>query len=85
MILIKNSLNKKLSYNNRIKMSGRDQTILSQEIQALETMLQQLDSEMMSIEANIECETLKRITMRFLQVLKDRAETKIRLLRESQS
>ena len=66
-------------------MSGRDQTNISQEIQALETMLQQLDSEMMSIEANIECETLKRITMRFLQVLKDRAETKIRLLRESQS
>ena len=66
-------------------MSGRDQTNISQEIQALETMLQQLDSEMMSIEANIECETLKRITMRFLQVLKDRAETKIRLLRENQS
>ena len=66
-------------------MSGRDQTNISQEIQALETMLQQLDSEMMSIEANIECETLKRITIRFLQVLKDRAETKIRLLRESQS
>ena len=66
-------------------MSGRDQTNISQEIQALETMLQQLDSEMMSIEANIECETLKRITMRFLQVLKDRAETKLRLLRETQS
>ena len=66
-------------------MSGRDQTNISQEIQALETMMQQLDSEMMSIEANIECETLKRITMRFLQVLKDRAETKIRLLRESQN
>ena len=66
-------------------MSGRDQTNISQEIQALETMLQQLDSEMMSIEANIECETLKRITMRFLQVLIDRAETKIRLLRERQN
>ena len=66
-------------------MSGRDQININQEIQALETMLQQLDSEMMSIEANIECETLKRITMRFLQVLKDRAETKIRLLRESQN
>ena len=66
-------------------MSGRDQININQEIQALETMLQQLDSEMMSIEANIECETLKRITMRFLQVLKDRAETKLRLLRERQS
>ena len=66
-------------------MSGRGQTNISQEIQALETMMQQLDSEMMNIEATIECETLKRITMRFLQVLKDRAETKIRFLRESQS
>ena len=66
-------------------MSGQGQTNISQEIQALETMIQQLDSEMMNIEATIECETLKRITMRFLQVLKDRAETKIRLLRESQN
>ena len=66
-------------------MSGRGQTNISQEIQALETMMQQLDSEMMNIEATIECETLKRITMRFLQVLKDRAETKIRLLRENQN
>ena len=66
-------------------MSGRGQTNISQEIQALETMIHQLDSEMRNIEATIECETLKRITMRFLQVLKDRAETKIRLLRESQN
>ena len=66
-------------------MSGRGQTNISQEIQSLETMIQQLDSEMMNIEATIECETLKRITMRFLQVLKDRAETKIRLLRERQN
>ena len=66
-------------------MSGRGQTNISQEMQALETMMQKLDSEMMNIEATIECETLKRITMRFLQVLKDRAETKIRLLRESQN
>ena len=66
-------------------MSGRGQTNISQEIQALETMMQQLDSEMMNIESTIECETLKRITMRFLQVLKDRAETKIRLLREIQN
>ena len=66
-------------------MSGRGQTNISQEIHALETMMQQLDSEMMNIEATIECETLKRITMRFLQVLTDREETKIRLLRESQN
>ena len=30
-------------------MSGRDQTNISQEIQALETMMHQLDSEMMNI------------------------------------
>ena len=66
-------------------MSGRGQTNISQEIQALETMIHQLDSEMRKIEATIECETLKRITMRFLQVLKDRAETKIRLLRENRN
>ena len=66
-------------------MSGRGQTNISQEIEALETMIHQLDSEMRNIEATIECETLKRITMRFLQFLKDRAETKIRLLRENQN
>ena len=57
-------------------MSGQGQTNISQEIQALETMIQQLDSEIMNIEATIECETLKRITIRFLQVLRQRAETK---------
>ena len=66
-------------------MSEQSQTNINQEIQALDTMIQQLDSEMRNIEASIECETLKRITLRFLQVLKDRAETKIRLLRENQS
>ena len=64
-------------------MSGRGQTNISQEIQALETMIQQLDSEMMNIEATIEYETLRRITIRFLQVLKERAQTKIRVLREN--
>ena len=66
-------------------MSEQGQTNIGQEIQALETIIQQLESEMRNVEATIQCETLKRITMRFLQVLKDRAETKIRLLRENQS
>ena len=66
-------------------MSEQGQTIIGQEIQALETIIQQLESEMRNVEATIQCETLKRITMRFLQVLKDRAEAKIRLLRENQS
>ena len=66
-------------------MSGQGQTDIVQEIEALEGMIQQLNSEMRNVEATIQCETLKRITMRFLQVLKVRAETKIRLLRENQS
>ena len=66
-------------------MSEQGQTNIGQEIQALETIIQQLESEMRNVEASIQCVTLKRITMRFLQVLKDRAETKIRLLRENQS
>ena len=66
-------------------MSEQGQTNIGQEIQALETIIQQLESEMRNVEASIQCVTLKRITMRFLQVLKDRAEAKIRLLRENQS
>ena len=66
-------------------MSEQGQTIIGQEIQALETIIQQLESEMRNVEASIQCVSLKRITMRFLQVLKDRAEAKIRLLRENQS
>ena len=66
-------------------MSEQGQTNIGQEIQSLETMIQQLESEMRNVEATIQCETLKRITMRFLQILKDRAETKIRLLRERQN
>ena len=66
-------------------MSGQGQSNIGQEIHALETMIQQLDSEITNIEATIECETLKRITMRFQQVLRQRTETKIRLLRENQN
>ena len=66
-------------------MSEQGQTNIGQEIQALETIIQQLESEMRNVEASIQCVSLKRITMRFLQVLKDRAEAKIRLLRENQS
>ena len=58
---------------------------INHQIQALETMIQQLSSEIISIEANIECQALKRVTIRFLQVLIQRAESKIRLLRESRN
>ena len=60
-------------------MSEQGRINIGREIQALETMIQQLEAEMRNVEATIQCETLKRITMRFLQILKDRAETKIRL------
>ena len=55
----------------RNKMSGQEQTIICphQEIQSLETIEQQLDSEIRNIENTIECQTLKRVTVRFLQVL----------------
>ena len=68
-------------------MSGQEQTNLSphQEIQSLETIIQQLDSEIRNIETTIECQTLERVTVRFLQVLKQRAEAKIQLLRENQN
>ena len=66
-------------------MSEQGQTSIDREIQALETMVQQLEAEMRNVEATIQCATLKGITMRFLQILKDRAETKIRLLRERQN
>ena len=51
-------------------MSGQEQTNLSphQEIQSLETIVQQLDSEIRNIETTIECQTLKRVTFRFLQI-----------------
>ena len=58
---------------------------INHQIQALETMIQQLSSEIISIAANLECEALKTVTKRFLQVLIQRAESKIRLLRESQN
>ena len=68
-------------------MSGQEQTNLSphQEIQSLETIVQQLDSEIRNIETTIECQTLKRVTVRFLQILKQRAEANIQLLRENQN
>ena len=66
-------------------MAEQGQDNINHQIQALETMIQQLSSEIISIEANLECEALKRVTIRFLQVLIQRAESKIRLLRESQN
>ena len=68
-------------------MSGQEQINQStdQEIQNLETIIQQLESEIRNVENTIECQTLKRVTINFLQILKSRANTKIQALRESQN
>ena len=68
-------------------MSEQEQInqITDQEIQNLETIIQQLESEIRNVEITIECQTLKRVTINFLQILKSRANAKIQALRENQS
>ena len=68
-------------------MSGQEQIDQNtdQEIQNLETTIQQLESEIRNVENTIECQTLKRVIINFLQILKSRANTKIQALRESQN
>ena len=68
-------------------MSGQEQINQStdQEIQNLETIIQQLESEMRNVETTIECQTLKRVTINFLQILKSRANAKIQALRQRQN
>ena len=64
-------------------MSGQEQINQStdQEIQNLETIIQQLESEIINVETTIECQTLKRVTINFLQILKARANAKIQALK----
>ena len=68
-------------------MSGQDPINHStnQEIQNLETIIQQLESEIINVETTIECQTLKRVTINFLQILKTRANAKIQALRQNQN
>ena len=68
-------------------MSGQEQINQStnQEIQNLETIIQQLESEMINVETTIECQTLKRVTINFSQILKSRANVKIQALRQGQN
>ena len=68
-------------------MSGQEQVNQStnQEIQNLETIIQQLESEIINVETTIECQTLKRVTINFLQILKTRANAKIQALRQNQN
>ena len=66
-------------------MSGQEQINQStdQEIQNLETIMEQLESEIRNVETTIECQTLKRVTINFLQILKLRANAKIQALRQN--
>ena len=68
-------------------MSGQEQIDQNTdlEIQNLETIIQQLESEIRNVENTIECQTLKRVTINFLQILKSRGNAKIQALRENQS
>ena len=68
-------------------MSGQEQIDQNtdQEIQKLETIIQQLESEIINIETTIECQTLTTVTINFLQILKSRANAKIQALRENQN
>ena len=68
-------------------MSGQEQINQStnQEIQNLETIIQQLESEIINVETTIECQTLKRVTINFLQILKTRANAKIQALKQNQN
>ena len=68
-------------------MSGQEQINQStnQEIQNLETIIQQLESEIINVETTIECQTLKRLTINFLQILKTRANAKIQALRQNKN
>ena len=66
-------------------MSGQEQIDQNtdKEIQTLETIIQQLESEIRNVDNTIECQILKRVTINFLQILKSRAEAKIQALRGS--
>ena len=69
-------------------MSGQEQIDQNTDLenQNLETIIQQLESEIRNVENTIECQVLKRVTINFfLQILKSRAETKIQALRQNQS
>ena len=58
---------------------------LNQNIEHLEHIIQQLKAEIDNINSNIRCPQLAHITIRFLNVLIERAEEKLRVLRQSQN
>ena len=64
-------------------MSGQKQTnqSLEQDIQNLKAIILQLESEIRNVEKNVHCQSLRRVTINFLQIIKSRAESKIQTLR----
>ena len=55
------------------------------DIEQLENIIQQLRVEIDNINANVRCRHLAHITTRFLNILIERAEEKIRILRQNQN
>ena len=58
---------------------------VNQNIIQLEHIIQQLKDEIDNINSNIRCPQLAHITIRFLNVLIERAEENLRVLRQSQN
>ena len=58
---------------------------LNHDIEQLENIIQQLRAEIDNIIANIRWRHLAHITFRFLNILIERAEEKIRILRQNQN
>ena len=58
---------------------------VNQNIIQLEHIIQQLKAEIDNINSNIRCPQLAHITIRFLNVLIERAEEKLRILRQNQN
>ena len=58
---------------------------VNQNIIQLEHIIQQLRAEIDNINSNIRCPQLAHITIRFLNVLIESAEEKLRVLRHSQN
>ena len=68
-------------------MSGQKQANqnLEQDIQNLEAIIQQLESEITNVKNTVHCQSLRRVTINFLQIIKSRAESKIQTLRQNQN
>ena len=68
-------------------MSEQEQTnqSLERDIQNLEAIIQQLESEIRNVENTVHCQSLRRVTINFLQIIKSRAESKIQTLRQNQN